>query len=184
MTVMNARGAFRINGADGVPGTLAVQRDIVWVASLGLRADKGWSFRDRAGHFHAYSTGETRYPTLWEGYITCDSPHLDGDAWWCDCRTEYTCRICKAVVTPGMAAGPHQEAHPGAISWNVVLDLETLSMPQWEVGMMVTVEAVLPDATRFGIAVVTSVSVKQFGDLINVKTVLQGAGALGELGKR
>jgi hypothetical protein len=178
---VNARAAFRINGREPVPGTLAVRREVVYLATLGPRADKDWTYRDQAGHFHAFSTADERYPTLFEEDIVCDSPHLDGDDWWCECRTEYTCRICKAVVIPGMVAGPHQEAHPGLMTWEVLLGLET-SMPlPWEVGAMVTVEANLPGSTQFGVAVFTSIVTEQgFGDRVNVKAVLEGAGALGE----
>jgi hypothetical protein len=85
-----------------------------------------------------------------------------------------------------MVAGPHEEAHPGMTSWEVSLDLETTELPRWDIGGMVTVEAIMqkPPATRFGIAVVSSVSVKSFGDLWSVKATFTGAGSLGEKGKR
>lgn len=183
---VETKGAFHINSGESLPGRLTITREVSYLATLGPRVDKGWSYRDQAGHFHAYSTADERYPTLYETDHTCDSPHLDGDAWWCECWTDYRCRICREVVVPGMVAGPHQEARPGLMSWEVFLDLDLTAIPSWEMGAMVSVEAVFlkPPATRFGIAVVSSMSVQSFGDLMNVKVVLAGAGSLGEKGKR
>lgn len=183
---MNWTGSFLVNGSEPLSGVLTITSDVVYLATLGPRPDRGWSFRDQAGHFHAYSTGEDRYPTLHEVDHTCDSPHLDGDAWWCECFTSWECRICKEVVKPRMVAGPHQEARPGLMSWDVSLDVESFTVPAWEVGAMVTVQAVFPRpaATRFGIAVVSSMAVRSFGDQINTKALLVGAGPLGERGTR
>ena len=182
----NTRGSFRINSGEPLPGTLTIMREATFLKTLGPRVDKGWSHRDEAGHFHAYSTADQRYPTLYEEDHACESPHLDGDAWWCECWSEHRCRICHQVVTPGMVQGPHKEAHPGPMSWEVFLSLDLRAVPRWDIGGMVTVEAIMqkPPATRFGIAVVSSMNVQSFGDLVNVKAVLTGAGPLGEKGKR
>lgn len=182
----NTRGSFHINSGPPMPGLLVITREVHFLKTLGPRMDKSWSHRDKAGHFHAYSTAEERYPTLYEINHPCASPHLDGDDWWCECFTSWQCRICGETITPGMIQGPHEEAHPGMMSWEVLLDLETTTLPRWDIGGMVTVEAITlkPPATRFGIAVVSSMNVQMFADLVNVKAVLTGAGSLGERGKR
>lgn len=180
----DALGAFRINAGELHPGTLTVTRDLHRLATLGPRPDKGWSYRDKAGHFHAYSTGDDRYPTLYEIPITCSSEHLDGDAWWCECRTEWQCRICREVITPGMVAGPHEEMHPGLTHWEVRLECREGCSPP-EVGAMVTVEATSGMGMRFGVAVVSSVGVTGLvAGWTVTQVLLTGAGALGERGKR
>lgn len=183
--VLELDGSFHLNDGPALSGTLTVTRDVNFLNTLGPRPDKGWSFRDKAGHFHAYSIVDDRYPTLWEEDYHCESEHLDGDAWWCECRTDYKCRICKEIITPGMVQGPHSEARPGLASWEVYLDYMDMAAP--EVGAMVTMEAKFLKGTlvKFGVAVVTSVRVwSPVANRTNVLVVLAGAGPLGEKGKR
>lgn len=176
--VLETRGSFHVNGGQPHPGTLTVIRDIHRVATLSPKADERWTFRDAAGHFHAYSTREERYPTLFELDFKCESTHEDGDGWWCECRTEYQCRICNEVITPGMRPGPHEEMHPGLQHWEASLVCYQMC-PPLEIGAMVTVEAIFSTGTFFGIAVVTGTRT----DSMRTETLLAGAGPLGELKK-
>lgn len=183
--VAESVGAFRINGGQTHPGTLTIIRDMHKLATLGPRVDKGWSYRDKAGHFHAWSTTEEdHYPTLFQVVYTCPSEHLDGDAWWCECSTTWECRICREPITPGMIAGPHEEMYPGLTHWEVILECRE-GCPQHEVGAMVTLEATTGMGKRFGVAVVTSTTISGMGTaIVQSRTLLTGAGPLGEVGKR
>lgn len=183
--VAELQGSFHLNGGPAMSGTLTVTRDIDYLNTLGPRPDKGWSFRDRAGHFHAYSITDERYPTLYEVNYRCESEHLDGEDWWCECRTDFQCRICKETITPGMVAGPHSEARPGLSRWDVELAFMDMAAP--EVGAMVTVEGRFLSGrlTKFGVAVVSSVRMTSLvNNHTNVMVSLVGAGPLGEKGKR
>lgn len=175
-----------MNGGQPHPGTLTVIRDVHRVATLSPKADERWTFRDAAGHFHAYSITGERYPTLHEIHIPCSSSHDDED-FWCECRDEFRCRICSEVITPGMRPSPHEEMHPGLQHWEASLVCYQMCPPV-EIGAMVVLEAtlstgtyfgILSTGTYFGVAVVTGIR----SDSFRTETVLAGAGPLGEVKK-
>lgn len=171
-------GRASFNGSGLVPAELTITVEMEDVTSALPRPDKGWSYTDRAGHFHAYSVARDggSYPTLFEVLQPCDLLSTEGhdDLEWCGCRWVFQCRICSEVIEPGTVVDTHREMRPGHKDWFVTLkNLDPL--PQ--VGTL----GVVRFGRYFGVAVV--IGAARSSSAGDTRVDLRAAGALGEVAK-
>ncbi len=178
-------GTGTINNSLTLSGRLYVTQERIDVSTSGPKADPLWTAVDSAGHFHARS-GDG-YPTLRsrEIPVPCDGSCgglCEGQG---TSRTEWSCRICREVVEPGLIDGPHYGSIPGLYDWR--MELEGFAVggppPGYE-PVSVRFDAAGPDRPWlfFGVAVQTDTEISSGmgGGPLTVRMTLAANGELGD----
>ena len=173
---------IEINGvelADARDASMSVETEEIDITpAMIVEPDRRWTFRDPAGHFHAFSNGQESepYPTLQRRTREIERVE-DGDE-WTETRVWFECRICRAIVEPKMieSIATHRETAPGRTSWNVEVTV-TNGTPLPRNGDLCTVRMCEPTHEFFGVATVVSSRYSGMGSMVRV--MLYGAGPLG-----
>lgn len=186
MTSMITTGdGAHVNDGPGWPGQLRIEYERIDVSSSSPKVDRGWSFVDSAGHFHAAQEDKTRpWPTLRERIevIPCDHEDHDED---CDGANIHHlhCLICDEEIKPGMIPGPHHETIPGPMSWTA-----KVSVPVEQANALMSDRRV---SLRFESGTVEAWGVAEVGGNVSytsgqtfIDLELRGASALGQRRRR
>lgn len=160
-------------------GTLHIETDLIDVTMAGntYKPDPGWTWVDKAGHFHAF-TGDGSLPTLerYEKHLNCDGScaGVCSDEGYTE--TRYRCRACGKRVKPGYAvdvAGGTPRTKPGRTWWFA----EVRGRTMW--GADVSIRAVAGGRTFFGLATPRLASVVHAGGDVEYRYEFHGVTELG-----
>ena len=100
----------KITGA--IDGWLLEQEtEQIEVTSLSPKANPGWSYTDKAGHFHSWDNPDERIAVMQEPWYCSDCGEVHEDM-----VDHLKCSHCGETIVPGTLPGPHREFIQGLIT--------------------------------------------------------------------
>lgn len=145
--------------------------------------DMKWTYVDGKGHFHAFSAGDERLPTLETDTIEHSLCNCGCDDWT---ETIFKCRICGEVVEPLYKSRPNafKEYAPGRKSWHVEVSANgpgAVAMASKN-RLNVSVRIATEDNGRefFGVGLLVTDKIEQHGEFPRWEGRVIGIGPLGK----